>query len=425
MNHAAMQDSRAVPKPPEKQSQGGGRGYSLVIAVLLLSSLCLNYIDRQSLSVLVRFLPTDMKMNNIVYAQVTSAFLLAAALAVFPAGWFIDRVGTRVGLAIAVAVWSMIEILCGAARSVLQMGSYRFLLGIPEAAGIPAVTKAAAEHASPHARAALIGIAMFGIGMGTTFAPPIVAFLTLRSNWRWAFFGTGLMGFAWVLFWLLFYGNRSLPEAVPREQRQQDREPWGQLFSDRRVIGLTLSHVFSASIWWFYLYWIPSFLNQERHLDIHDIGIYGWIPYFFASIGSVWGGYASGRLVRKGYSPLDARRRIMWICAAIVPFTSFVVRAHSLPAVLAILGIATFFIQGFFANLFALPTDLFPSRKVARVVGINVAFNYLMAILVTQFTGYVVEKISYTPAFALVAFFLPLGAIFAQWIIRPEPATAS
>ena len=422
MNHTATQDYQAGQGSREKGPQIGGRGYSLMVALLLLTSLCLNYIDRQSLSVLVRFLPSDMKMSNIVYAHVTSAFLLAAALAVFPAGWFIDKMGTRVGLAIAVTIWSMVEILCGAARSVSQMGAYRFFLGIPEAAGIPAVTKAAAEHASPHARAALIGIAMFGIGMGTTFAPPIVAFLTLQSNWRWAFIGTGLMGFVWVLFWLLFYGNRNLPETRAAEPKTQ--EPWTKLFGDRNVIGLTLSHVFSASIWWFYLYWIPSFLNQERHLDIHDIGIYGWIPYFFASIGSVWGGYASGRLVRKGYSPLDARRRIMWICAAIVPFTSLVVRAYSLPVVLAILGTATFFIQGFFANLFALPTDLFPSSKVARVVGINVTFNYLMAIVVTQFTGYVVERISYTPAFALVAFFLPLGAIFAQWIIRSEPAAA-
>src|SRR5262249_31680663 len=131
-----------------------------------------------------------------------------------------------------------------------------------------------------------------------------------------------------------------------------------------------------------------------------------------------------GRLVQRGYSTLDARRRIMWICAAIVPFTSFVVRAYSLPVVLAMLGIATFFIQGFFANLFALPTDLFPSSKVARVVGINVTFNYLMAFFVPKFTGYVFKKFSYTQVFILVAFFLLLGAIFPKWIIRADPPPA-
>ena len=130
---------------------------------------------------------------------------------------------------------------------------------------------AAAEHAAPHARASLIGVAMFGIGVGTTFAPPIVAFLTLQSDWRWAFIGTGLMGFLWVVLWLLFYGSKRLPAVAV--ERHVDEAPWTHLFRDRRVIGLTLSHIFSASAWWFYLYWIPPFLNQERHLDIHDIGI--------------------------------------------------------------------------------------------------------------------------------------------------------
>jgi MFS transporter, ACS family, aldohexuronate transporter len=419
----AVQSTPAVTEAARAEERPSGRGYSRLVAALLLTALVLNYIDRQSLSVLVRFLPDDMKMNNIVYAHITSAFLLAAALAVFPAGWFIDRVGTRIGLAVAVTVWSVVEILCGGARSVFQMGVYRFLLGIPEAAGIPAVTKAAAEHAAPHAKAALIGIAMFGIGMGTTFAPPIVAFLTLHANWRWAFFGTGLLGFVWVLFWLLLFPKRKIMESSAPVHKLS--EPVWRLLKDKRVMGLTAAHVFSASIWWFYLYWIPPFLNQERHLDIHDIGYYGWIPYFFASIGSVWGGYASGRLIKKGWEPLNARRRILWICACIVPFTSFVVKATSLPAVLAMLAVATFFIQGFFANLFAMPTDIFPSSKVASVVGINISFNYMMAILVTQFTGLVVEKISYTPAFVLVAFFLPLGAICAQWLIPSQEHSAA
>lgn len=408
----------------EIPAAGGGerarerRGFSWLIALLLLSCLMLNYIDRQSLSVLVRFLPADLKMSNIVYAHITSAFLLANALTVPLSGWFVDRVGARIGLAISVSAWSLFETLCGTARSVPALGGLRFLLGIPEAAAIPAVAKVAGEHAAPHAKAALIGIAMFGIGMGTTFAPPIVAFLTLHFNWRWAFYGTGLVGFVWVLLWLAFYRTRLSAATLARHSEAP--VPWVQLLRDRRVIGLTLAHIFSASIWWFYLFWIPPFLNQERHLNIHEIGIYGWIPFFFASIGSAWGGYASGYLVRRGWEPVNARRAIMWLAACIVPFTSFVVKAQGLAAVLTILAVATFLMQAFFANLFALPADIFTPERVGSVVGLNVACNYFAAIAMIQYTGHIVERVSYTPVFTLVAFFLPAGAVCAQWLVPSD-----
>jgi len=411
----------------EQQSGTRGRGFSWLIALLLLSGLFLNYIDRQSLSVLVRFLPADLKMSNIVYAHITSAFLLAYALAMPLAGWFVDRVGTRVGLAITVSAWSLFEALCGTAQSIRALGTFRFLLGIPEAAGLPSVSKVAAEHAAPYARATLVGIAMFGLGMGTTFAPPVVAFLSLRFSWRWAFYATGLGGIAWVLLWLIFYRPQpEPPSAAARPAPSPGRpgesgDPWVRLLQDRRVIGLTLTHIFAASGWWFYLFWIPSFLNQERGVDLHEMGIYGWIPYFFASVGSAFGGYASGILVRRGWEPVRARKAIMWACAAVVPFTAFIVKAYSLPAVFLILATATFFIQGYNSNLFALPADIFPRSRVASVVGINIMCNALAAIGVIQFTGHVVERLSYTPVFILVAFMLPTASLCAQWLV-PSPA---
>ncbi|MBI4463949.1 MAG: MFS transporter [Acidobacteria bacterium] len=420
----AQRELQAIQRAEDLESGRGqvrrkNRGFSWPIALLLLSALFLNYIDRQSLSVLVRFLPSDLKMSNIVYGHITSAFLLAYALAMPLAGWFVDRVGTRMGLAITVSAWSLFELLCGTAQSVMALGTFRFLLGIPEAAALPSVAKVAAEHAAPHARATLVGIAMFGLGMGATFAPPVVVFLTSHFSWRWAFYGTGLAGFAWVLFWLIFY--RADLSAAALARSTEPKVPWLTLLRDRNVIGLTVTHVFSASVWWFYLFWIPPFLNQERRLNIHEIGIYGWIPFFFATIGSVFGGYASGALVRRGWEPVKARKTIMWACTAIVPFTSLVVKAYGLAAVLAILGIATFFIQGYIANLFALAADIFPHERVASVVGLNVMCNALAAIAVIQFTGHMVERFSYTPAFILVAFLLPAASICMQWLVCPQP----
>lgn len=421
MGEGGLRASQGVEeiRKEKDRSRTNQRGFSWLIALLLLCSLFLNYIDRQTLSVLVRFLPPELRMSNIVYGHITSLFLLSYAIAMPLAGWLVDRLGARLGLAISVAAWSLFEALCGTAHSVMALGTFRFLLGVPEAANLPSVSKVAAEHAAPHARATLIGIAMFGIGMGTTFASPLVAFLSLHYSWRWAFYVTGLAGFVWVLCWLTSY--RPQFSTAPRAQAAEANVPWIEIVRDRRVVGLIFAFIFSGSAWWFYIAWIPSFLNQERGLDIHGIGIYGWIPYFFASIGSVWGGYVSGYLVRRGWDPVRARKTIMWICACVVPFTSLVVKVYGLAAVLAILAIATFFFQAYSANLFALPADLFPHERVGSVVGLNVMCNTLAAIAVVQFTGHIVERFSYTPVFILVAFLLPAACLSSQWLVTSSP----
>ncbi len=400
--------------------KGSGRGFSWLIAVLLLLSMFINYLDRQALSVLVPYLPKSMRMTNVTYGQIQSLFLLAYALAMPLAGWTIDRLGTRVGLAFTVGIWSVIEFLHGTARSATTLGMYRFLLGIPEAAGFPAVGKVAAEHAAPHARATLIGIAMFGLGMGTTFTPLVASLVTRNNpeNWSWVFYVTGLAGFAWILLWLLFY--RAQPTAEVTARAPEPQTPWIKLLSDHRVLGLMVTRAFSDSMWWFYLYWIPPFLKQHLGLDLHHMGILGWIPYFFASIGSVFGGYASGYLMRRGWETLKARRAVLWVSACIVPFTCFVVKASSDFAVLALLGIATFFAQAFFANIFSLPADLFPREKVGSVVGLNVMAGSLAGSLTIWSAGHIVQRFSYGPLFLLVAFFLPAGALCAQLLVRSE-----
>jgi MFS transporter, ACS family, hexuronate transporter len=395
-----------------------GRGFSWLIAMLLLLCLLINYMDRQSLAVLVAFLPPGLRMNNVTYGQIQALFLLSYAVAMPLAGRVIDRLGAQIGLACSVGAWSVIEVLHGTAHNLVTLGAYHFLLGIPEAAGLPAVAKVAGEHAAPHARATLIGIAMFGLGLGVTVAPPVVAFLTLHFSWRWAFYGTGLAGFIWIGLWLTFY--RSTPDSSATLSALDTNGTWIELLRNRQVLGLTLSRVFSDSLWWFYLFWIPPFLVQARGLNLRQMGILGWIPYFFASIGSIVGGYASGYLVRLGWEPLRARRAIMWVCACMVPLTSLVVKVSSVAAVLTLLAIATFFMQGYFANVFSLPADLFPHGKVASVFGLNTMAGTLAGFLTVQASGYIVERFSYIPLFVGIAFFLPMGALCTQMLVRSK-----
>lgn len=395
-----------------------GRGFSWLIATLLLLCLLINYMDRQSLAVLVGFLPPALRMNNVTYGQIQALFLLSYALAVPLAGRVIDRLGAKIGLAYSVAAWSLIEILHGTAHNLVTLGAYRFLLAIPEAAGLPAVVKVAGEHAAPHARATLIGIAMLGLGLGVTVAPPAVAFLTLHFSWSWAFYGTGLVGFIWIGLWLTFY--RSTPDSSATLSAPDTTGTWIELLRNRQAIGLTLSRAFSDSLWWFYLFWIPPFLAQARGLNLRQMGILGWIPYFFASIGSIVGGYASGHLVRLGWEPLRARKAIMWVCACVVPLTSLVVKVSSVAAVLTLLAIATFFMQGYFANLFSLPADLFPPGRVASVFGLNTMAGTLAGFLTVQASGHIVERFSYIPLFVGIAFFLPMGALCTQMLVRSK-----
>ncbi|HKV04874.1 MAG TPA: MFS transporter [Candidatus Acidoferrales bacterium] len=395
-----------------------GRGFSWLVAGLLLLCLLLNYVDRQILAVLAPFLPHSLRMSTVVYGRIQSLFLLSYALAMPVAGWAVDRLGAKAGLAFSVAAWSVIEALHGTARNLLTLGSYRFLLGIPEAAGLPAMTKVASEHAAPHARATLIGAAMFGLGLGVTVAPPIVAFLTLHLGWSWAFYATGVAGLIWVALWLRCY--RSTPNPAAATPNLAATRSWSDLLRNRQVIGLTLARAFSDSLWWFYLFWVPPYLAQVRGFNLRQMGIVGWIPYLFTSLGSILGGYASGYLVRQGWEPLRARRTIMWVCACVLPFTSLAVRVSSVWAVLTLLAIATFFMQGYFANLFSLPADLFPREKVASVFGLNSMAGTLCALVMIQATGYVVGRFSYVPVFAAIAFCLPLGAICTQVLVRQK-----
>jgi MFS family permease len=211
-----------------------GRGFSWLVATLLLLCLMLNYLDRQSLAVLVRFLSPPLHMSNIVYGRIQALFLLAYALAMPLTGWVIDRLGAKTGLALSVALWSVTEALHGTARNLITLGSYRFLLGIPESAGLPAMAKVAGEHAAPHAKATLIGIAMFGLGLGITVAPPVVSFLTLHFDWRWAFYGTALAGFVWIALWLMFY--RSGPNSSAILAASARSGTWGSsCVIDRRL----------------------------------------------------------------------------------------------------------------------------------------------------------------------------------------------
>ena len=402
----------------QDQGKSQGRGFSWLIAGLLLLVMFINYLDRQTLSVLAPYLPSGLKMSKVSYGEIQSLFLLAYALAMPLAGWTVDRLGTRVGLALTVAVWSIVEFLHGTATNVSTLRTYRFLLGIPEAGAWPALGKVAAEHAAPHARATLIGIAMFGLGMGTTMTPIVVSWLTHNdpSRWNWVFYITGLAGFAWILLWLIFY--RPKPSAAPSTRLPEPRTPWIKLLADRQVLALMATRTFSDSMWWFYLYWIPPFLVSRLGFDLHHMGLIGWIPYFFASIGSAVGGYASGALIRRGWEPVQARKAIMWVCACVVPFTSFVGRATSEFTIITLLAIATFFAQAFFANIFALPADMFPHEKVASVVGLNVMTGSLAGSFTIWAAGHIVERFSYGPLFLLVAFFLPMGAICAQIVLR-------
>ena len=392
-----------------------GRGFSWLVAGLLLLCLLLNYVDRQILAVLVPFLPQSLRISNVNYGRMQALFLLSYALAMPLVGWAVDRLGAKAGLALSVAAWSLIEALHGTARSLLALGSYRLLLGIAEAAGLPAITKVSGEHAAPHARATLIGAAMFGLGLGVTVAPPLVAFLTLHFGWSWAFYGTGVAGFIWVAVWLSCY--RPMQHSTAVSPRSAAKESWTELLRDKQVLGLTIARSFSDSLWWFYLFWVPPYLAQVRSFNLREMGIVGWTPYLFTGLGSILGGYASGRLVSHGWETLRARRTIMWICACVVPITSFAVKVSSVWASLMLLAIAMFFMQGYFANLFSLPADLFPREKVASVFGLNSMAGTIFALLTIQATGYVVERFSYVPAFFAVAFCLPIGALCAQLFV--------
>lgn len=393
------------------------------IVAMLFASTVLNYLDRQTLSILATTVQADLGMSDLAYAHVVQLFLLAYAFAYLLAGRVTDWLGTRLSLALFVGWWSIANMLTGLAQNVSQLGAARFALGLGEAGNYTAGPKAVSEHFEPAERGLALGIYTAGAMVGATIAPPLIGWLALTHGWRAAFIVTGALGLFWILAWFAIYPRSTdSREALPVAPLGE-RALWRSILSERAVWGLAMARLIADPVWYFYLFWFPKYLQESRDLSLALVASVAWLVYLAADFGSVGGGLLSGRLIRRGMSPARARLVAMGLAACLAPVGFLIAGEPSIPVTLALAATVAFAHLIFQINISTLVVDLYPGHVVATVFGVIGAGSALGGILSTQVVGLLVTQQSYGMVFILMAFCHPIAFAIAWWATR-SPKTS-
>lgn len=383
---------------------------------LLFFATTINYVDRQVLALLKPVLEKELGWREAEYGWIVFAFQLAYAVMMPLAGRLIDWAGTRLGYAVAVAAWSLAAMAHALARSALGFGVARFGLGLSESANFPAAIRTVADWFPQRERALATGIFNSGANVGAILAPLVVPYLALHYGWRSAFLGTGAIGFVWVLIWSVFFRRAPVDASPLAKEAPAESVPFSQLIVSRPAWAFILGKFLTDPVWWFYLFWLPGFLNRTYGLDLASIGLPIIVIYQASAVGSIGGGWIPAMLVKRGWRPNRAREAAMLICAVAVTCVIFVMWAHgNLWLAVALVSIAAAAHQGWSANLYTLASDLFPRGAVASVVGLGGFGGAVGGMLVAPLVGYWLDWShgAYGPLFVVAgsAYLVAFGVI--------------
>jgi ACS family hexuronate transporter-like MFS transporter len=377
-----------------------------IVLTLLLSITIINFIDRQTVSVLAPVLRQALHLSNEQYGRVVAAFQFGMMSAELPMGWLMDSWGVRLGLAGAVLWWSLATGVQSITRSGFQLGITRFWMGTGECGNYSGGIKAIFHIFAAEERTLAIGIFNTGSMVGATIAPPLVVYLAQRYGFRAAFLVPASLGFLWVPLWLLNYRDTRA-----RTQMMPQTTSLSMLLSNSSTWAVMLCRFFIGPVMQFYWYWIPSYLYEARHLSLRQVGFLAWIPFLLGDAGGVAGGWCAGWLQRRGMSILNVRRLTMYTSAALCAASMAVPYLSNIAAAFLAIGIAVMSDNFLSANMFGAVTDLFSSENIGRATGLTGVAGGLSGLLFPLLTGFLVDRFSYAPVFTMVAFMPLIGTV--------------
>ncbi len=397
------------------------------ICGLLFFATTGNYVDRQVISLLKPLLEQEFHWSEATYGWIVFAFQLAYAIMMPLAGRAIDALGTRLGYLLAMSVWSLAAMAHALAGSAFGFGAARFALGIGESANFPAALKTVAHWFPRRERALATGIFNSGANVGALLVPLVVPYLVIRFGWRSAFVATGIPGLAWAAVWFWFYRE---PEKHPNlgagelalirsdhETGQSERHvPYLELLGSRAAWAFLIGKFLTDPVWWFFLFWLPGFLSSTYGLDLSNLGLPLVVIYTASMVGSIGGGWISSALIKRGWTVNRGRKTAMLICALAVTASIFVFKAgNNLWLAVTLISIAAAAHQGWSANIFNLPSDVFPQRAVASVVGLGGMGGAVGGLLASPAIGYWLDWSggAYAPLFVFAGslYLVALGII--------------
>ncbi|MCC6539232.1 MAG: MFS transporter [Bryobacterales bacterium] len=399
------------------------------ILVLLFFATTVNYLDRILLGFLLPAIRQETHITDKEYGYITGAFQVAYTLGFLIAGKFIDRIGTRLGYAIALVWWSVAAALHAVSAGAWSLGGWRALLGLGEAGNFPAAIKGVAEWFPKKDRAFATGIFNAGSNVASMVGPPTFAFINARYGWRMCFLVTASLGAVWLVFWLLMYRTPDQHPSVSPEELayiQSDgaedaaapKISWSDALSYRQTWGYAIAKFFTDPVWWFYLFWIPPYLADVRGFNLTQVGWALPVIYLMADFGSVGGGWLSGWFIRRGWPNGKARKTAMGLCAALMPVAAMAVLAQDPALAIGLISSATAAHQGWSANLYTTASDVFPKSATASVTGIGGCFGGLGGVLFSAILpGYIVTYFGYTPLFLIMGGFHLTALLFVHKLL--------
>lgn len=393
-----------------------------MVAVIFVA-IVFNYVDRQIVSILKPTLKETFSLGDDGYAFIVNMFTVCYA-AMYPlAGWLVDRFGAGKVMLYGVIAWSLACIGGGVSRTVGQFAFFRGLLGMAEPTNFPAQLKVVSVWFPGKLRATANSLCVAGSSIGAIIAPPLVAWLALTFDWHMVFFVCGALGLVIAVLWALVY--RSPPEHIRAETGASGSSTnrgftWAQLWTTRSLWGILLIRFISDPVWYFCLFWLPGYLQEESGLTLAQVGMFGWIPFLVADLGGVGTSAWSDHLVRRGMQPLRARKVMMTATAVFGPLcvlTPYVPNAGSTLVLFAI--IAAMCISWLF-TVSVVVAEAFPIKNVASVLGIAGGFGALGAVLFNYVVGQLMGTLGADKIFMAMALLHPIAAVILWTMIRPE-----
>jgi ACS family hexuronate transporter-like MFS transporter len=403
-------------------------GLRWYVAFLLCLASALNYLDRQTLSVLIGTIKEELNLTNASYGTINAWFLASYGVMYAVSGRVIDTIGTRRGFIFFVSGWSLANMLHVLATTVGHFSFFRFLLGVFEPGSFTGGVRAVGEWFPMRDRALAIGIFNAGTAVGSVAAAPIVSFIALQWGWRWAFLATGALGFVWLAPWmLLFKSPKDHPRLGDAERRlilEDHREepahaapaPWSRLLRMRETWGCVLVRALTDPISYFLLFWIPLYFQRQYDFDLKELAAFVWIPYAAAALGNLAGGAIPRLLIGRGWTLDRARKSTMLLMTATLVACVFAVTRTANPAVALALVAGMTFCHGGWSNI-TLPAEVFPRNAIATVTGLGGALGSWMAALATLGTGHIVDAWGFAPVFLACAGLYPLAMLVVFLLI--------
>lgn len=391
---------------------------------MLFAATAINYIDRQMIGVLKPTLSSEFGWTETDFANIIFWFQVAYAIGYIGFGRIVDVIGARLGYTVAIVIWTLSHMAHGLATGVTSFAAVRFGLGIGESGNFPAGIKAVTDWFPQRERAYAIGLFNAGANVGAIVTPLLIPFLVLTFNWRVAFYITGVFGAGWLILWLVLYRH---PDDHPRVTatelayiRQDPADatsplPWRDVLRTRETWAYALGKFCIDPIWWFFLFWLPGYLFERYDMDLRTFGLPLAAIYLISDGGSIAGGWLSSRLIGRGWSVNAARKATMLICACCVVPIFFAQSISDVWSAVMVIGLATAAHQAFSANLYTIPSDIFPRNAVGSVVGIGGTVGAIGGMGMALCTGYVLDATNnnYAILFGVAgsAYFIALLAV--------------